>query len=423
MKKFLSKTHEIYLMFIAMYVLFVILAFIFNRPAELLEGFRNIMVSRSVLITDYIAEGGIGATLINVSLVGGCSLIMLMRSNIKPNGSTMMALWLTTGFAFFGKNIFNMLPITFGVWIYSKVQKEPFIRYTLVALLSATISPAVSEIAFLDIGNTAQNIMMGVLLGIFVGFIFPMVAAFTVRFHEGYNLYNMGFAGGLISVFIVSILQSIGIKITPKESWSSGNNLSLSILLFTISLFLLIYGFVRSGREKALSDLVLMTRHSGRLATDYYMMFRRSAYVNMGLLGLFSTSAVLILDGDINGPTISGIFCIIGFGCFGKNIYNIVPVMVGAIISTYVNQWDPTSPLNMLAVLFCTALAPIAGQFGWAWGALAGFLHVNFAIHVGHLNSGLNLYNNGFGATFIAMILIPIITGLKRNPRNLEEKL
>ena len=45
---------------------------------------------------------------------------------------------------------------------------------------------------------------------------------------------------------------------------------------------------------------------------------------------------------------------------------------------------------------------------------LAGFLHLALVQNVGFLHSGLNLYNNGFAAGFVALILIPVFNALLR---------
>ena len=50
--------------------------------------------------------------------------------------------------SFLGKNIFNIWPIIFGVYLFSRYQKEPFLNYTLVALLGTSLSPIVSQISF-----------------------------------------------------------------------------------------------------------------------------------------------------------------------------------------------------------------------------------------------------------------------------------
>ena len=206
-KKKARGLYQPYQIMLAIYGLFVLFAFILDRPKEIFSGLLAIITCRGVLITDYMAIGGAGATLVNAAMVGGFSLLMLWKVGAKPNGSLIMAMWLSTGFAMFGKNVFNMLPITFGVWLYAKVKKEPFINFTLVALLSATLSPVVSGLSFHTAFPRGVGMAVGVGMGVLVGFIFPAVSSFTVRVHSGYNLYNMGFAGGLISTFVVSALE------------------------------------------------------------------------------------------------------------------------------------------------------------------------------------------------------------------------
>ena len=68
-----------------------------------------------------------------------------------------MSLWLMTGFSFFGKNLLNIWPIIIGVYLYSKYQKEPFLNYSLVALLSTTLAPAVSQLSFRDNFSTLSE--------------------------------------------------------------------------------------------------------------------------------------------------------------------------------------------------------------------------------------------------------------------------
>ncbi|EIA26967.1 hypothetical protein SFB4_210G1, partial [Candidatus Arthromitus sp. SFB-4] len=43
-----------------------------------------------------------------------------------------------------------------------------------------------------------------------------------------------------------------------------------------------------------------------------------------------------------------------------------------------------------------------------------GCLHLILMKYIGHLSGGINLYNNGFIAGILAIILIPIIDGFKK---------
>ena len=76
-----------------------------------------------------------------------------------------------------------------------------------------------------------------------------------------------------------------------------------------------------------------------------------------------------------------------------------------------------TAPGVLLATLFCTGLAPIAGQFGWYWGVTAGFLHMAIVQNTGVLHGGMNLYHNGFAAGLVCVLLIPVIEALKPEPK------
>jgi hypothetical protein len=141
----------------------------------------------------------------------------------------------------------------------------------------------------------------------------------------------------------------------------------------------------------------------------------------MGILCALAVTVTLAIGAELNGISFAGIFTMVGFACFGKHLKNVPPILIGAIISAYFNVWDFTAPANVAAILFSAALAPLAGQFGWLWGIVAGFLHVSVAMHVGELSGGMNLYNNGFAAGFIAMILLPIITLSERMRKNHED--
>ena len=423
LRKLCTREYLPFTFMIAINVSFMVIAFIIDRPYEVFSGFARIIQSRSILVTDYVAIGGIGATLLNVSIVGLSTVFMLIRLGLKPCGAHIMAAWLSMGFAFFGKNVFNMIPLTFGVWLYAKYTKVEFSKYYLAALLVATLSPTISEIAFLGMFSPIGEIIVGILMGFFVGFIFPVISAESLKVHRGFQLYNMGFSGGLIATLIATLFMNLGIEIVPANYWSYGNNAFFAWLLYSVSFAMLIMGlFSGVGAENmkesiinALKNYRKIHAHSGRLVTDYYDMYGKSVYINLAVLCAFGTTVTLVLGAELNGPTLAGILTMMGFGSLGKHIRNVVPIVIGAALSAHVNNWDPSEPANILAILFSSGLAPIAGAFGPVWGIIAGFLHVNVANYIGDLNQGLNLYNNGFAGGLVALFLLPIIGIFKRD--------
>ena len=414
--KFLNRFKENfylpYKILVLMYLFFIVFAFIVDSPQEIVEGIKAIILSPDILISDYMAIGGIGAALVNSSITSLLCVVLLVNKRIKPNGSTIMALWLVTGFAFLGKNFFNIWPIIFGVYLFSKYQKENFRNYTLAALLGTALAPIVSQVAFGNIFSGSIGILFGILLGIAVGFIVPPIAAHLIKAHNGYNLYNIGFAAGMIGMLVMSIFKGFGISFDAVLEWHTGSNGLLLVFMLIVCAYLIILGFIYDNNIK--ENLKALNKEPGRLVSDFYTLYESSSYINMGLLGLFATFFVIIIGGELNGGTICGIFTIIGFGTFGKNLRNVPPVMIGSAIAAFFNVTPMTSPGLMLAILFSTCLAPIAGQFGWPYGILAGFVHVNIVANVGYLHGGMNLYNNGFAGGFVAMLLIPLITTFKK---------
>lgn len=406
-----------YRILLTIYLFFIVTAFFINSPQEIFYGLRRIILCPDILITDYVEIGGIGATLVNSALTSISSIIILIIIGIKPNGSTIMALWLMTGFSFFGKNIFNIWPVMFGVYLFAKYERKPLLNYTLVMLLSTTLAPTVSQISILS-DNIFLGLFLGSIIGIISGFILTPIATHCISSHFGYNLYNIGFACGLLGTLLMSLFRAIGIDFNTQLIWSTGNNKFFLIFMLIICFYLIIVGSYYGNDN--LNNLKKIRKQSGKLISDFYLLFGYTTYINMGIIGLFSTFYLLLIGGTLNGPTLGGIFTIIGFGCFGKHIKNIIPIMIGTTIGGFISIHSLTDPSILLAILFSTCLAPIAGKFGWKLGIIAGICHAALVTNVGYLHGGLNLYNNGLAGGFVAMILIPIITTFKKEVRTDE---
>jgi hypothetical protein len=302
-----------------------------------------------------------------------------------------------------------------GGYLYARYQKQPFSKFALVILLSTALSPLVSQLAFAPQIALPYRFIMANMLGVLVGFIMPPISANAMKIHGGYNLYNVGFAAGIVGCIFMAALKNFNFATLPTVTWSHDNNnplLFLSIIIFSGLIFIGLY----CGKN-SYANMRRIINSSGCLVSDFYEKYAATAYLNMGLLGMFSLAVVLfLLDAPLNGPTLGGIFTIMGFGCFGKHIRNIIPIMLGCIIATFFGHWELNNPSIVLAILFSTCLAPIAGQFGLWVGLLAGFLHISVVmnINIGLMHGGLNLYNNGLAGGFVAIVLVPLIEALKQ---------
>ena len=134
----------------------------------------------------------------------------------------------------------------------------------------------------------------------------------------------------------------------------------------------------------------------------------------MGILGLFFLFYVLLINGDLNGAVMALLLGVVGFGALGKHIFNVTPIIIGVILTAYLKNTPLNTPTIILTTLGSTSLAPIAGQFGFIIGVISGFIHLTLINNIGHISGGVNLYNNGFIAGLVAMILLPIIDGIKK---------
>ena len=395
-------------------LLLVAFGFVCGHPLEIVRGVITICRTPAGLITDSIMIGGLGAAFVNAGLVTLISVLLLRVNKLAFSGISVACLFLMAGFSLFGKDILNIWPILFGSFLYARIKRERFARYLYTSLFATALSPVVTEFSIIADGHPQLQLILMLSIGILIGFVLPPLATYTLRIHQGYNLYNVGFAAGLVGMVIASLCKSMGYAFEAKEVWSSGNNILLGYFLGILFMLMIIAGYFYNGRS--FNGWARLMRHSGRAMADFVVLDQYPVVlINMGIVGLMATAYVLLVGGALNGPTLGGIFTVCGFGAFGKHPKNIWAPVVGVALPSLLAVWNLNDPSVLLAALFSTALAPIAGQFGWRWGVLAGVIHSSVVLNVSALHGGLNLYNNGFSAGLVCIVLLPLIEGLQRD--------
>lgn len=391
---------------------FVALGLLLEGPLTALHGLKDIVTRPDLLITDYVQTSGLGATLLNAGLVTAVAATVLKLSRDPFNGYSVVTIGMMTGFSFFGKNILTIWPFIAGGWLYAKVTRRSFSDYATVSLMSASLAPLVS---YLAMGNGSHNLLLGLAVGLLIGFVMPAICPYTYRIQNGMNLYNAGFAAGLLAMMIVPILKASGHDPQTVLHWSEGYNLWLFGIIAALSICLILAGLFL-GKEPArhvLKDYRHLLGTTGRAPSDYFRMFGPCpTFVNMGINGLFCLAFLAAIGGDLNGPTAGAIITVIGFSTYGKHLRNMLPVMLGVLLASLVLHFSVRDPALQIAVFFVTALSPISGHFGWPFGLAAGFLHSALVLQTAGPVSGLNLYNNGFSAGLIATIMVPVAAAI-----------
>lgn len=394
-------------------LIMIILAFIFNTPKEIFVGYKNILLSSSILTTDYIAIGTLGGALVNAASILILNLVILRLLNLRMSGLIYAALYMILGFSFFGKNILNSLPIYIGIYLYAFLNKIPVKNLVISLLFSSGISPLVSYLIFgFDLAYYI-SIPLGIGAGIVAGLMVPAISSHTIKFHQGYNLFNVGFSLGIISLAFNGVLRAFNLRASEISILSNDHNLFLYLFVAILALVLLIAGIILNPKSfKMIPDLY---KRSGRLVSDYIRDYGVSiVMINQASLLTFEILICLIFKIELNGAIFGTILAVSGFACSGLHLKNTSFVMLGAILMCLVTKTNITSTSIIIGILFSAGVAPIAGRYGIVAGIIAGMLHIAILPLCRSFQGGYDLYNNGFCAGFVACILIAIIEAFKK---------
>ena len=394
-------------------IYFIIAGFFLQPIDEIIPGLIVLLQEPDFLITDYFLVGGIGASFINAGVLTLCSIGMIYALGKEMDGHAVTSSCLMFGFPLFGKNLLNIWAILLGVYLYSHYHKKHMSSYIYIGFYGTSLSPIITQIMYISDLPYAVRLIASLAVGLIIGFVLPPLSTHVHYAHKGYSLYNVGFSSGIIATVIVSVLKSFGITTESRLIWSEGNNQLLFAILCGLFIAMIAAAFLFGGKNVGDSYWKILSC-SGIGGTDYLRDNGGAATVlNMALNGLFATIFVLGVGGELNGPTIGGIFTIIGFSATGKHIRNIAPIMFGVLLASFTKHWTINAPSPILALLFSTTLAPIAGEFGVFVGLLAGFLHSSVALNVGIVYGGMNLYNNGFAGGIVAIFMVPVIHSIR----------
>lgn len=394
-------------------LIMIILAFIFNTPKEIFVGYKNILLSSSILTTDYIAIGTLGGALVNAASILILNLVILRLLNLRMSGLIYAALYMILGFSFFGKNILNSLPIYIGIYLYAFLNKIPVKNLVISLLFSSGISPLVSYLIFgFDLAYYI-SIPLGIGAGIVAGLMVPAISSHTIKFHQGYNLFNVGFSLGIISLAFNGVLRAFNLRASEISILSNDHNLFLYLFVAILALVLLIAGIILNPKSfKMIPDLY---KRSGRLVSDYIRDYGVSiVMINQASLLTIEILICLIFKIELNGAIFGTILAVSGFAGAGLHLKNTSFVMLGAILMCLITKTNITSTSIIIGILFSAGVAPIAGRYGIVAGIIAGMLHIAILPLCRSFQGGYDLYNNGFCAGFVACILIAIIEAFKK---------
>lgn len=391
-------------------VVLIALAFVFSG-LETFSGFLNIIKSPSVCV-DYVSIS-LGGAMLNASLLLIASLLLLKALSLRITGPIFAGVMSVLGCGFYGANILNVIPIHLGIYLYTICSKAKYTNNIIPILFSAGISPAVSFLALgLDI-PIYFSIPIAIFVGMIIGFVIPAISSHVIIFHNGYNLFNIGFALGIISMIFNGILSSFNIRANVSAVSYTNNSIYLYLGILLLSLAYLITGLIISRKElKKYLDLI---KRSGRLITDFIRDYGVGiSMINVALMGFISIIVCAIFKIELNGILFGSIIMIMGFASFGIHPKNSIILVITSILTGICVYYIVGIRINPVTIILVMGLAPIVGRNGFVWGIVVGILHTLIVPICSTFQGGYDMFNNGFAAGFIAGAIIPLIENLRR---------
>ena len=422
--KNLSEASFLKLLFAFLTAAFLIAAVCMPDRGTMFSGLWKILTLPSKVSTNYFAVGGYAATFLNMGLVALLSLGLFLVFKGTPNNVSTLAFILTLGFGSWGINILNIWPTVFGVMVYCLVKKEKFGANVNAMLFSTGIAPLITDLLIRYphaevIGFNLPGLGMALLVGFVIGFFLPAGLAHSPKVHKGFDLYSAALPIGMTAFFLqATLFKTMGVSL-PAAPDAATLQVASPVIVNTFCcvvfglciVFALLLGCKPKDYWQLLSDPALVNNFSSTYGNATFLM-------NVGIYGLFILGYYNLVGATFNGVTFGVIFCMLACCNSGSHPGNVWPIMLGYVVSSVVFGWLSTlaggtftgaANAQALVVGLCYAngLSPIADKYGWRYGFVAAVMHYLLVTSVPSLHGGYCLYNGGFTAALICLILVP----------------
>ena len=419
------------LFFACLSACFLIAAFFMPDRDTMFTGLWKLLSGTCKISTNYFALGGYAATFLNMGLVGVICTALVCLPGAKPNNVTTLGVILTIGFGSWGINPLNMVPTVLGVCLYALVKKEKLGAVSNAMLYSTGIAPLISDLLFRYpgteyIGFNGLGIALAIFIGLVIGFFLPAGMAHAPNIHKGYDHYSAAVPIGFTAFFLRSALYTVllGQKTSELSTMAAMDVASwMNTNIFCLILFALciVFALLMGCTPRDYWNLMKDSGHGVCFSTKYG---NATFLMNVGVFGLmilgyFNLAGALDGRNVWTGMTFGIVFCMLSTCNSGSHPRNVLPIMLGYILSSYLFAWlgkllgNDSFALTignqsiLIGLCYANGLSPITGKYGWGYGMLAAGLHYLLVTAVPDMHGGFCLYNGGFTAALICLLLIP----------------
>jgi len=435
----LSESNFLKLLFAFFTAAFLIAAVCMPDRSQMFTGLWQIISGPSKVSTNYFAVGGYAATFLNMGLVCAICLGLYCIPGAVANNVSTLAFLLTAGFCSWGINITNIWPTFLGVVLYCLVKKEKLTANINAMLFSTGIAPLITDLMLRyphaeTVGFNLLGMGLALVVGLAIGFFLPAGLAHSPKVHKGFDLYSAALPIGMTAFFLQAVLyKTMGVALPAAPSADTlqvASPLIVNIFCGVVFGLCIVFAFLLGCKPKdywrLLSDPATVNNFSSTYGNATFLM-------NVGVYGLFILAYYNLIGATFNGVTFGVILCMLACCNSGSHPGNVWPIMLGYVLSSLVFGWlSPlfggtfTGAVNAQAIVvglcYANGLSPISDKYGWRYGFAAAVMHYLLVTSVPSLHGGYCLYNGGFTAALICLILVPELEKFFRTKEERKER-
>ncbi|MBO5837179.1 MAG: DUF1576 domain-containing protein [Oscillospiraceae bacterium] len=420
----LSESNFLKLFFAFVSLCFLIAAVCMPDRSNMFAGLWEIMKNPAKVSTNYFSIGGFAGTFLNMGLVAVIMTVLFCVTGATVNNVSTLAFLLTLGFCSWGINVLNMWPTMVGTALVALVSKQKLGAVVNAALFTTGVAPFISDMLVRYpgadiIGFNWLGLGFALIAGIIMGAIVIAGLPHSPNVHKGMNLYSAALPVGMGAFLLHGIFYKVpGIALpAPVGDIALSNAPAANIfclVLFGLCVVLaLLIGCTPKDYWNLLKNPNQVANVSGTCGNGVFLM-------NVGVFGLFILAYYNAIGANFNGVQFGLIFCMLCTCNSGSRPSNVWPIMAGYVVASFVAKYismflggDFALPVNAAAICvglcYANGLSPITDKYGWQYSFMGAMIHYALVTIVPQLHGAFCLYNGGFTAIFVCIILVPVL--------------
>ena len=414
---------------------FLVAAVFMPDRHDMQEGLWRILNSPTKSATNFFDIGGYSATFLNMGLVGLICTALYCTPGRQANNAATLVTLLTVGFGSWGIHILNIWPTIIGVAIHCIVKGEKLGSRTNAMLFTTGLAPFMSELMVRYpkpevVGIHPTGVALALIVGILVGYFMPAGLDNSPKIHKGFALYSAALPIGMTAFLLNGFLyKAMGIPVPDAVSDLSVMDpvICNTFCIVLFSLFIIV-ALLMGCTPKHYIRSILSPQH----VVHFGAAFGNGAMLmNAGVFGFFILGYFNLVGAQFNGIVFGSVFCMLSTCNTGSHPQNAIPLVMGYGYAEFFFQTmtpfsggEVTHLLRsqslIVGICYANGLSPIAHEYGWRYGILVAAMHFCMVTTTPQLHGGMCLYNGGFTAALVCLLILP---GMERHFRTKHERI